>query len=361
MLARSPAPSSSRSYAAIEFPSGVDPQIISLKAGDVVNLPPGVETGSCQAHCTVASGSTLPESGASAVDSIEDISHRTPLDRRISLPLLGIDLGRSGPSYGQTLKRMSVAVYGLASDAFDAQDNHAMSSHSKRPIAFPQDISTGYPAHFSLKTTARPSFTDAEQFTPQKSVTHIGGLDANAGIADTNQLDTALPPSRQSSDTTVQLAFSTRSKSLRSSRPPRLKTERHQSSRNVNLPFKTNIKFPLKGPKLPEEARSHSDSSDVNHNLHTPRLSLDLTSLNLPDQALLSQKNWHKQRLVIKELIETERRYFELLNQIHSNYILPIQASQQPNDHQVRKCSSIASKMLFSYFLSRLFFYAFRE
>jgi len=351
-----PAPSSSRSYAAIEFPSGVAPHIISPKAEDVVHLPPGIETGPCQAHCTAASGSSLPESGTSAVEPMDDISHRTPLDRRISLPLLGIDLGRSGPSYGQTLKRVSVAVYGLASDAFDAQDNHAMSGHNNRPIAFPQDIATSYPAHFSLKTTARPSSPYADQFIPQKSDTHTGGLDSNAGVADTHQLDsiTALPPSPQSSGTTVQSVFSTRSKSLRSSRPPRLKTERHQSSRNVNLPFKTNIKYPLKGPKLLEEARSHSDSSDVHHNLNTSQLSLDLTSSNPLDQALLSQKNWHKQRLVIKELIETERRYFELLNQINSNYILPIQASQQANDNQKIILSKKTTANIFSNFAAIL-------
>jgi hypothetical protein len=115
----------------------------------------------------------------------------------------------------------------------------------------------------------------------------------------------------------------------------------------VNLPFKTNVKYPLKGPKQesrPQNSTLHSSSDlqangynsiDMVSSASNSRNSLDFPSPPL-DEAL-SQKNWKKQRQIVRELIETERRYFELLNKIQTNYILPIQASHQTNDYQVRR------------------------
>ncbi|PLW17847.1 hypothetical protein PCANC_15546 [Puccinia coronata f. sp. avenae] len=356
-------PSSSGPCVAIEFPSAATH---TCPQAENVHLPEK-EIGSYPAHYA-ASRLPLLESGTSAQEPIDDKLNRTALDRRISLPLLGIDLGRSGPSYGQTLKRMSVAVYGIASNAFEAQENYTAKDYDTMLQRPSLELATARPAH-SLKTNSRPTdsiFVHAEEVTSPKWVSYeSSSSSASVGLHGTKECGDAISPSRQPVETPVQSVFSARSKSLRS-RPAGLKNERHLSARNVNLPFKTNMKYPLKGSRLEEtraantNLQSHSDlptaghvQSDAYPNLKTSRHSLDLTSSSLHDQ-FLSQKNWHKQRQVVKELIESERRYFDLLNKIHSNYILPIQASQQTNDYQKMILSKKTTANIFSNFAAIL-------
>ncbi|CAH7683668.1 expressed protein [Phakopsora pachyrhizi] len=58
---------------------------------------------------------SFPTSSPTTVEPVRKSGEKLNcFDRRTSLPALGIDLGRSVPSYGRTLKRSSVAVYGMA-------------------------------------------------------------------------------------------------------------------------------------------------------------------------------------------------------------------------------------------------------
>ncbi|EFP82878.2 hypothetical protein PGT21_019176 [Puccinia graminis f. sp. tritici] len=362
-----PITSSSGSSVGIEFPSAATHHI----APDAENVHVSAqETAPSQFHFP-AVGPPLVESTTFSTGPMDDTpsrSNRTPLDRRISLPLLGIDLGRSGPSYGQTLKRMSVAVYGVASNAFEPKDNNAMKDYDSRPHSFSTDRASGHSAHLA-ETNSRPtvSISAYGEGSITQSYDSYGSSNSahSASLHEKNEFESHMPPSHQSTLTAVQSICSGRSKSIRSSRPPGLKSQRDLKARNVNLPFKTNVKYPLKGPKQ-DEARSqnstlHSSSDpqangynsfDMVSSANNSRNSLDFPSPPL-DEALC-QKNCKKQRQIVRELIETERRYFELLNKIQTNYILPIQASHQTNDYQKFILSKKTTVNIFSNFAAIL-------
>ncbi|WAQ89655.1 hypothetical protein PtA15_11A345 [Puccinia triticina] len=355
-----PSPSCPAPSVGIEFPSEAT-NLLALESENVDVSP--IENAPSRSHFPVTA-STLRESGTPATDPMNDTPsrlNRTPLDRRISLPLLGIDLGRSGPSYGQTLKRMSVAVYGVASNAFEPLDNNSMKDYtSRRP--FSPDHSTDRPAH-PQKTNPRPtvSISAYGEGSIAQSSDSYGSCSSNdsARLYEKNDTENLIPLSHQSTSTMVQPVFPSRTKSSRSSRPPGLRAQRELKARNVNLPFKTNVKYPLKTTRpevagvshLDRQLNAHSSSDTFQRSNDSPN------SLNFPpfpNGEALYQKNLKKQRQIVKELIETERRYFELLNKIQSNYIVPIQASHKSTDYQRIILSKKTTVDIFSNFAAIL-------
>ncbi|KAI7947628.1 hypothetical protein MJO28_009536 [Puccinia striiformis f. sp. tritici] len=356
-------PPSAGASVSIQLPHGAT-HLVALGAENVTLVPQSNPTS--HPHFPPPGSSPLESTFATVpTDDIQTRSNRAALDRRISLPLLGIDLGRSGPSYGQTLKRMSVAVYGHTNNVFEPHDNNAMKDHSFRPQPYAPSPTTSHQAHF-LNTNSRPTFSVSAHpeglvIVSSDSYASSGSNDG-AKLHEKNESENHALPSDHPASTTVQSVFAGRSKSMRSPRPPGLKTQRDLKARNVNLPFKINMKYPPRGTKAGEEDRAGNDylhkhpglqanghdSTKMHRSANTSRSSLDFPSS--PQDEVLSQKNCKKQRQIVRELIESERRYCELLNKIQSNYIVPIQASQQTNDYQKMILSKKTTVNIFSNF-----------
>lgn len=300
-------------------------------------------------------------------------SNPSPRDRRISLPLLGIDLGRSQPSYGQTLKRMTVAVYGTANNVFNESQGYKQ----------PGDFSPRF-----LDSPINPTSTISTDCSPDVDLRpNINGLVQNQRPVhqDSNSLQGALlvgeelkPPEKSSThDSRYPLPSSTttktkllsaslgRSSTWRNPQAPSTKVERDSQTRDVNLPFKSNVKYLLRIAKLekPRAANFHlSSQSDAgiddctsshSHQAETIPGNVSPSTPSQSDQ-IWNQTNWKKKREVIRELVESERRYYGLLNKIQSNYILPIRDSQRTKDYQKMILSLQTTSNIFSNFAAIL-------
>ncbi|KAI9607220.1 hypothetical protein H4Q26_005736 [Puccinia striiformis f. sp. tritici PST-130] len=339
-------PPSAGASVSIQLPHGAT-HLVALGAENVTLVPQSNPTS--HPHFPPPGSSPLESTFATVpTDDIQTRSNRAALDRRISLPLLGIDLGRSGPSYGQTLKRMSVAVYGHTNNVFEPHDNNAMKDHSFRPQPYAPSPTTSHQAHF-LNTNSRPTFSVSAHpeglvIVSSDSYASSGSNDG-AKLHEKNESENHALPSDHPASTTVQSVFAARPES--SKRESAIQNQYEVSTRGTKAgeEDRAGNDYLHKHPGL--QANGH-DSTKMHRSANTSRSSLDFPSS--PQDEVLSQKNCKKQRQIVRELIESERRYCELLNKIQSNYIVPIQASQQTNDYQKMILSKKTTVNIFSNF-----------
>lgn len=275
---------------------------------------------------------------------------RSVTDRRISLPALGIDLGRSGPSYGHTLKRSTVSVYGLARGVFDcdtrelaADDIHVPDSERSSDLndaTSASRVSSHHPSHWigSCQTaTEEPISEDLATIHPFSISTSNSRSQSRFTIS-SNHWEQHQHPSGHPQPT--------RGKSNSSFRPPSL--ARSQTVAGFNPASVRNAR--LAGPDLSYNMRFLSSRRE---SLHRDSLGLfrpDEGVINDPrdsqetDQPIrgprakketLSEgsRRVRKKRQIVKELVETERRYVAVLEKIDQNYLQPIQRSQRKEEN----------------------------
>ncbi|EGG02144.1 uncharacterized protein MELLADRAFT_110413 [Melampsora larici-populina 98AG31] len=326
----------------VEFPTSQGPRDRSRTQADC---------STSNRHTSLAT--TYPDSKENGEPTPKVLS-RSGLDRRTSLPAFGIDPGRSEPSYGHTLKRSTVAIYGLATELFSSSTEapvvgtRARTSSGKSPLgmdhAIPEYQSTTFnPSHLDSDfrtTTEEPE--DWVQF-PKSVSTHTLKPKTRNSSMHNNQDKVIFPLSR-----TPQPGVAS------SSRPPTLsrsqtigfstdaRCERPSNARGANVNLKSHFRL-----KKAENARTCITSSPPTDE----SLAIDPENEEDFKRAVGSprcvQESYEdtirrarKKRLIIRELIETERRYVAVLQKINDNYLKPIQQSQGREDSALNSHSS---------------------
>lgn len=337
-------PRSSAKYL-VEFPTSQEPH----------DSRPQAERSMSNRHISLAT--TYPDLKKNVEPSPKILS-RSGLDRRTSLPAFGIDPGRSEPSYGHTLKRSTVALYGLATELFSPSTEAPVVGTRARTSSGKSRLNMDHTIPEYQSTAFNPSNLDPEMNTssepaedqvpfPNSVSTHtLKPKTTNSSIYN-NQDEVIFPLTR-----------TPRPDITPSSRPPTLsrsqtigfgginttnaRRQRPSNARGANVNLKSHFRL-----KKAENARTCITSSP------TTDESLSIDPENEEDFARAAgsprcvQENFNdtirrarKKRLIIRELVETERRYVTVLQKINDNYLKPIQQSQGREDSALNSHSS---------------------
>ncbi|KAG0143761.1 hypothetical protein CROQUDRAFT_95907 [Cronartium quercuum f. sp. fusiforme G11] len=286
---------------------------------------------------------------ASSPASKENVSTETSsltrvmLDRRTSLPALGIDLGRSGPSYGHTVKRSTVAVYGMAREVFDPVTGALALS----------DVTAEQPISADLhKEQFRSPVLNSSQWTAnQRRNTDENKNESSTDVSSPLSASTPFIRPKATSNfgrqTHNKLIFHqnhlSQSVSSLNFRPPSL--SKNQTIGRFNS---TSVRRPKnimsRAATLNLQSRSHNAETLKNEDLVLSKTEEPVTGESENSQELdrddgrfeenISDllERVRKKRLIIRELIETERRYLAVLEKIDQHYLKPIQRSQRRED-----------------------------